>query len=211
MRAKRGEGARRMRSRAYYEAHREDIIAKANADYTAHREERLAQRALYRAAHADEISEAGRRYRDANRLTINARQRLYRANNPEKVAANKKRWYEANREHVAAKKRAWAEGHRDHLRDQALRSLYGITLAEYNALLAAQGGVCGSCGGPATGRRKTFHVDHDHRTRRVRGLLCDSCNLAIGKLGDDVEGVERALEYLIAARRRAAVWTEAVA
>jgi hypothetical protein len=43
---------------------------------------------------------------------------------------------------------------------------------------------------------KPLHIDHDHRTGKVRGLLCVSCNTGIGKLGDDVDGLYRALRYV---------------
>lgn len=211
MTAKRGEGPRREESRAYYEANRETLKAKARAGYAAHRDARRATAARYRAEHQGEIVTASKVYRDANRGAINAGQKAYRAANPEKVAASKRRWYEANHERVAASKAAWLAANRDRARDRYLQRHYGITLDEYNALLASQGGGCRSCGGAPTGRHNTFRVDHDHETGQIRGLLCDSCNLAIGKLGDTVEGVEGALDYLIAARRRAARWTEAVA
>ncbi|MCI4340485.1 MAG: endonuclease VII domain-containing protein [Thermoplasmata archaeon] len=45
-------------------------------------------------------------------------------------------------------------------------------------------------------REKKLVVDHDHKTEKVRGLLCAGCNGSLGKLGDDVEGLERAIAYL---------------
>jgi hypothetical protein len=53
----------------------------------------------------------------------------------------------------------------------------GVTDAEYARLLAAQGGGCAICGNPPKTRR--LHVDHDHKTKRVRGLLCHRCNRAL--------------------------------
>jgi hypothetical protein len=53
----------------------------------------------------------------------------------------------------------------------------GVTDAEYDRLLAAQGGGCAICGNPPKTRR--LHVDHDHKTGRVRGLLCHRCNRAL--------------------------------
>lgn len=75
-----------------------------------------------------------------------------------------------------------------------LLSKYGIDMAEFDRMLAAQGGVCAICGGLSGGRR--FHVDHDHTTGAVRGLLCSSCNTAIGHLGDDPNRVAAAATYL---------------
>ena len=53
----------------------------------------------------------------------------------------------------------------------------GVTDEQYEALLAAQHGVCAICGNPPKTRR--LHVDHNHRTGKVRGLLCFRCNRAL--------------------------------
>ena len=91
-----------------------------------------------------------------------------------------------------AKKR-WADGHRsaadgpEPRRGARLKHRYGITLAEYDALLAAQHGVCAICGEPPSNNPKHWGgkklaVDHCHDTGKVRGLLCNGCNTAIGHL-----------------------------
>lgn len=68
-------------------------------------------------------------------------------------------------------------------RDAYLRATYGITLAEYNVILAYQNGVCAVCGRPP--KKQSLHVDHNHKTGKVRGLLCWTCNLdLIGKRTD---------------------------
>lgn len=74
---------------------------------------------------------------------------------------------------------------------------YGAPDDDLEALLAAQGGGCASCGGPS-GQRE-FHVDHDHNAPEgssYRGLLCHGCNVGIGAFGDDLERMEKAIAYL---------------
>ncbi len=81
---------------------------------------------------------------------------------------------------------------RDVRKDTGLRKAYGISLTQYEEILKRQGGKCGSC-------RKVMRqvcVDHNHHTGVVRGLLCQPCNTGIGLLGDNVEGLMRALAYL---------------
>ena len=69
---------------------------------------------------------------------------------------------------------------------------YGIGAEEVDALLAGQGGVCAICKRVPT----SPHVDHCHRTGKVRGILCGPCNQGLGQFQDDVEVVGEALNYL---------------
>lgn len=68
--------------------------------------------------------------------------------------------------------------------------------AEAELALAQHDGACDCCGGAEPGGRFGWNVDHDHATGRVRGIICHNCNTAIGKLGDTLEGVLRAVRYL---------------
>ena len=76
-------------------------------------------------------------------------------------------------------------------RDATLRRRFGIGLVEYEAMLTAQEGRCAICR-----RAMKLVVDHDHKTTKLRALLCKNCNVAIGLLGDDAEVVMRAALYL---------------
>jgi hypothetical protein len=84
-------------------------------------------------------------------------------------------------------------------RKWALKSMYGVTVEQYNEMLAAQRGGCAICGSPDSGRsdRLVLYVDHDHRTDAVRGLLCMKCNNGIGQLGDDPDRLVAAAAYLL--------------
>jgi hypothetical protein len=80
-------------------------------------------------------------------------------------------------------------GHRNYL----LKFRYGMDEAEADFLMNAQGGLCAICGvEPAE------HVDHDHHTGKIRGILCFNCNGALGRFEDDPDIMERAIEYLVA-------------
>ncbi len=80
-------------------------------------------------------------------------------------------------------------------RDYDLRRNYGITLAEYDALAASQGGVCAVCREQCpTGRR--LSVDHDHQSGQVRGLLCSRCNQALGLFRDRSDLLLAAIQYI---------------
>ncbi|MEU0964512.1 endonuclease VII domain-containing protein [Streptomyces sp. NPDC005917] len=79
-----------------------------------------------------------------------------------------------------------ARGRQDHLKRQC-----GITEAEREELIASQGGVCCIC--PSA---PPAHVDHCHKTGRVRGVLCFSCNAALGQFKDQPEAIRRAAAYV---------------
>jgi hypothetical protein len=82
-------------------------------------------------------------------------------------------------------------------RDQRLRREYGITLADYEALLVKQKNRCAICRveKPA-GRWDVWHIDHCHDKGHVRGILCSSCNHGIGQFRDDPALLRRAADYL---------------
>lgn len=73
---------------------------------------------------------------------------------------------------------------------------YGLTIEQFDEMSAKQGGRCAVCGSPPRNGKANLDVDHDHKTGKVRGLLCDVCNRAIGLLGDDAESLARAAQYL---------------
>jgi hypothetical protein len=76
-----------------------------------------------------------------------------------------------------------------------LKRLYGITLEEYAEIFSKQNGVCAICLEECK-TRKSLSVDHNHLTGKVRGLLCNRCNRAIGMFNDDVDILERAKKYI---------------
>lgn len=75
--------------------------------------------------------------------------------------------------------------------------LYGMTQSDYNQLFAEQLGCCAICGKHQNEFNRGLHIDHDHRTGKVRGLLCHRCNPGIGYLQEDVEILEKAIKYLL--------------
>lgn len=72
---------------------------------------------------------------------------------------------------------------------------FGLDENDYISLVEAQNGRCAICLETPTNSRG-FHVDHDHSTGKVRGLLCHSCNVALGHVKDDVDRLSRMIDYL---------------
>lgn len=85
------------------------------------------------------------------------------------------------------------------LLSERLKSGYGLSLEEYERLVVLQNGNCAICRKPPSGGNHAdsrLHVDHDHTTGRVRGLLCRHCNTGLGLLGDDPGRLEAAAVYI---------------
>lgn len=130
------------------------------------------------------------------------------------ISAQSAAWHRENRERTNAGERARRA--RATLEERALRrekdrvfrlrNSYGLSVEQFDALLASQGGRCAipACGAGEPGSKGTWHVDHDHRCcpgkkscgRCVRGLLCATCNVGIGMLKDSPEVLISAAEYL---------------
>jgi hypothetical protein len=70
-----------------------------------------------------------------------------------------------------------------------LKNRYSITLEEYNNMLESQDYICAICGTDKPGGMGRFHVDHNHITGKVRGLLCNNCNMLLGyyELGKNID------------------------
>jgi len=84
-------------------------------------------------------------------------------------------------------------------RRSTLKKRYGITANEYDSMIEAQGGVCAICNTNTSGGRgpgSRLAVDHNHETGQVRALLCSMCNQGIGMFKENVEVMQKAIDYL---------------
>jgi hypothetical protein len=141
-------------------------------------------------------------YRSDCKVCNLARRKAAYAANPELTIERAKAWRRANPERAAETQRRY-RSERDYpamMRESHLRRSFGMTQEEYEARLREQGGGCAVCGRPPK-QGKSLHVDHDHETGYVRGLLCFSCNAALGHFQDDIDRIDAALTYVAAKRR----------
>ena len=100
------------------------------------------------------------------------------------------------------KRREYSEKYPERIRNTDLRIRYGITLEDYNAMYERQGGRCAICG--AGGK---LVVDHDHKTGKVRELLCHLCNAMIGCAREDRAILTAAIAYLTRMQHPAGAYT----
>ena len=81
-------------------------------------------------------------------------------------------------------------------KDKLIQKRYGLTYSEYIEKLADQLFSCEICGDWLWIEGKKTHLDHDHVTKKLRGFLCNRCNLGLGLFKDDVKNIESAMVYL---------------
>ena len=92
--------------------------------------------------------------------------------------------------------RAWRAANPRQNRNTMLLRKYGITYDQFTLLLEVQGGKCAICRGTEIGGSGDWHVDHNHMTGKVRGILCSPCNVGLGHFKDDPVLIETAAAYL---------------
>jgi hypothetical protein len=115
--------------------------------------------------------------------------KYYEANKEKELSRNKA-YYAANKEkkqdYYYQQRRGWMLSHR-----------YGITNEVYESMLEAQNGLCAICRSSSPGDKDSyFHVDHCHLTKKVRGLLCNKCNIGLGYFNDNPDSLKAAINYL---------------
>ena len=77
---------------------------------------------------------------------------------------------------------------------QTIKYRYGIDITEYDKLFKQQHGKCAICGKPPA--RTKLGIDHNHNTKKVRGLLCNKCNRALGYFDDSIQILQKAVKYM---------------
>lgn len=151
------------------------------------RERRRAYESKHRAENREKFRQKSSAYRNKNREKLRelhrSYSRSYRERNPEASRKAKERYN--NTEKGALSKRRYL-----------LRKCYGLTLEEYNTLWKQQGSCCAACKSSEFSSGVNWHVDHCHTSGAVRGILCPSCNIALGQVGDSIEKLYGLISYL---------------
>lgn len=159
---------RKQDNRAYYLKNRDKVRAKSALYYAKNREKILSR-----------LAEKHRKNPEIMRKRVNA----YYHSNPEykeKTLGYSRNWVVKN-----------PEQRKKFTRNSRIRA-YGITPERYKEMLNEQGNRCAIC---SKENKRAMAIDHDHKTGKVRGLLCDPCNLSLGHIEKD-GFLEKATKYI---------------
>lgn len=127
--------------------------------------------------------------------------KIYYTNNKEKIKTQRKKYYKENMETLKKRQKLWRQQNVTYRQNSQFKTHYNFTLEEYIKLLEIQKGLCSICKQIETakhqsGTLRALSVDHNHKTKKIRGLLCNNCNRGLGYFKDDISVLEEAIKYL---------------
>lgn len=120
----------------------------------------------------------------------------YNKRHPEKKKVKDKRYRTKHNAKVNAMTRKWRKNNPEIVRKHNLKKYFGLTVEVYDSMYIEQGGCCAICGTHQSELKLRLAVDHDHETGQLRGLLCGSCNTALGLMKDSIGILDNAVSYL---------------
>jgi hypothetical protein len=139
----------------------------------------------YYKTHKEEIKKRSKEYYNSHKEEKKDYQRKYHHNNIEDRKIYKKK-YDANNKEKSHKR----------FRNFDLKRKFGITVEQYKLMFDKQEGKCNICERHQNEFKRALAVDHDHKTGRIRGLLCYKCNQGLGHFNDDINLLLKAIEHL---------------
>ncbi len=132
-----------------------------------------------------------------NKEKILKQHKKYQENHKKEILQYAKQYRETHKTEI----KKWRQTHKKQIKIKFMLKTYGISLTEYNEILKKQKRLCAICG-------KKFknsgdcHIDHNHKTGKVGGLLCGKCNRGIGMFEENISILENAIKYLKKERKK---------
>lgn len=132
----------------------------------------------------------------------NTYNKKYREEHKEEIKQKAVIYRKHTREARKIYSKSYKEKNKSEIKNSILKRHFGITLETYNELAINQNNLCLICNKPEMGidkrsnKRRLLAVDHDHKTGKVRGLLCSKCNRGLGYFNDNVELLKNSINYL---------------
>lgn len=161
--------------------------------------ERIRQR-KYREQNKEKISEKNKKYNKNNKDKIAEYSKEYAQKHKDRISKNRKLRRAKEHDTVINIERNCYQKHKDkratYKKSFIFAKRYGIKIEDYNKILDNQNGKCAICERHVSDFNRLLAVDHNHKTGKVRGLLCFSCNVAIGNFKDSIDILRKAVKYL---------------
>jgi len=145
------------------------------------------------------VSEHGKIYFQEHKEEARQRQKLYHAKNHDKLLKYSQEYRSTHKKEMASHSKKYKKNNPEYVKEYQLNALlnrYKITQEKYDSMYEEQNYCCAICGVNEKTLNKKLCVDHDHKSGKVRGLLCNNCNFAIGAMKDDPTILENAIAYL---------------
>ncbi len=128
-----------------------------------------------------------RRYQQNNK----EKAKLYCANNKERINKNKIKYREKHKENIAKYQKEYRQNNKSKQRKYNLKKYHNMTVEQYEKMLDNQSGLCDICK-----EVKQLVVDHNHKTGKVRSLLCRNCNTGLGSFYENISILTNAIKYI---------------
>jgi hypothetical protein len=144
---------------------------------------------IYRSINNDRVCNYRRKYYQENHEKLMEQKKEYRqkGDNAKKSREYSKKWYRENLDRV----KKYYQENKDNFTRNRIKRTYGISIEELDKIRKSQNNKCAICG-----KGKELFVDHNHNSKKVRGYLCNECNLVLGFANDSIEILEKAITYL---------------
>lgn len=150
----------------------------------------------YAARNPDKRRNYSRAYYAKNKDAIRERNREYYLANADRMRERGRKWYRANRERAAQKHKEWSKRNAWRRLGRSRRGRYRITPDQFEELFVSQGRRCAICRIEKPAAKHGWHVDHCHKTQRLRAILCHNCNCGIGHAKESVDILRKMIVYL---------------
>lgn len=150
----------------------------------------------------EEMKDYSKEYRLKNPDKEKEHQRKYYLKHKEQKNERMKKQYLKNKDKIKERQEKYRLKNKDKIKEYNLIRNYNVTQEQYEQMVISQDGKCAICGKEETrinnksGKIQNLSVDHDHKTGKVRQLLCNICNNVLGRINDDPDIAIKLARYL---------------
>ncbi len=151
---------------------------------------------MWKIENTPDVQKRKKEWVELNRERVSAQRKEFREKNKERLKQKQKKYMAKTKKYKSEYDKEYRSKNKDRVRNNLLKRQYGIDLIAYNKIFLDQKGCCKICSRHQSELSKILAVDHCHASKKVRGLLCNTCNTGLGNFRDNIESMKRAIKYL---------------